>query len=99
LQSLRIGLPKLMVSTLASGDVSRYVDVADITMMPSVTDLAGLDNISRTVLRTPDRGLERIACHINDHEFANALVQSFLEVAERNDGLTARSSRASRTKQ
>ena len=38
MQALKVGLPKLMVSTLASGDVGAYVDIADITMMPSVTD-------------------------------------------------------------
>jgi uncharacterized protein (UPF0261 family) len=47
---LPIGLPKLMVSTLASGDVGPYVDVSDITMMASVTDIAGLNSISRVVL-------------------------------------------------
>ena len=35
--SLRIGVPKLMGSTVAAGDVGRYVNVADISMMPSVT--------------------------------------------------------------
>src|SRR5437763_9051711 len=49
MQLLKIGLPKLMVSTLASGDVSAYVDVADITMMPLVTDLGGLNDVSRAV--------------------------------------------------
>ena len=48
---LPIGLPKLMMSTLASGDVAPFVDVSDIIMMPSVTDLAGLNSISRRVLR------------------------------------------------
>ncbi len=47
---LPVGLPKLMVSTLASGDVSPYVDVSDIAMMYSVTDIAGLNRISRRVL-------------------------------------------------
>ncbi len=47
---LPIGVPKLMVSTLASGDVSAYVDVSDIAMMYSVTDMAGLNGISRVVL-------------------------------------------------
>jgi len=47
---LPVGLPKLMVSTLASGDVSPYVDVSDIAMMYSVTDIAGLNRISRQVL-------------------------------------------------
>lgn len=47
---LPIGIPKLMVSTLASGDTAPYVDVSDIVMMPAVTDLAGLNRISRVVL-------------------------------------------------
>ena len=45
--TLPIGVPKLMVSTLASGDVAPYVGVSDIVMMPSVTDIAGLNRISR----------------------------------------------------
>jgi len=40
-----------MVSTLASGDVGPFVDVADVTMTPSITDIAGLNDVSRTVLR------------------------------------------------
>jgi uncharacterized protein (UPF0261 family) len=51
MRSLPIGLPKLMVSTLASGDVGPYVDVSDIAMTPSITDLAGLNSVSRIVLR------------------------------------------------
>jgi uncharacterized protein (UPF0261 family) len=51
MRALPIGLPKIMVSTLASGDVAPYVDITDIVMMPSVTDLAGLNRVSRTVLR------------------------------------------------
>lgn len=47
---LPVGVPKLMVSTLASGDTSAYIDVSDIVMMPSVTDMAGLNRLSRTVL-------------------------------------------------
>lgn len=50
MRALPIGLPKLMVSTLAAGDVSAFVGVSDIVMMPSVTDLAGLNRISRVVL-------------------------------------------------
>lgn len=53
MRSLPIGLPKLMVSTLASGDVGAFVDVSDITMTPSITDLAGLNSVSRIVLRNP----------------------------------------------
>ncbi|MFA7438928.1 Tm-1-like ATP-binding domain-containing protein, partial [Castellaniella sp.] len=45
-----IGLPKFMVSTLASGDTSGFVDISDIIMMPAVTDLSGLNRISRQIL-------------------------------------------------
>jgi len=51
MRALPIGRPKLMVSTLASGDVGAFVDVSDITMTPSITDLAGLNSVSRMVLR------------------------------------------------
>ena len=50
MRELPVGLPKIMVSTLASGDVAPYVGVSDIVMMPSITDLAGLNDISRVVL-------------------------------------------------
>lgn len=50
MRRLPIGVPKLMVSTLASGDVAPYVGVSDIVMMPSITDMAGLNRISRLVL-------------------------------------------------
>ena len=46
MRALPLGLPKIMVSTLASGDVAPYVDVSDIVMMPSVTDMAGLNRLS-----------------------------------------------------
>ncbi len=48
--ALPIGVPKLMVSTMASGNVAAYVGPSDITMMHSVTDMAGLNRISRRVL-------------------------------------------------
>ena len=47
---LPVGLPKVMVSTLASGDVAPYVGVKDIAMMYSVVDIAGLNRISRRIL-------------------------------------------------
>lgn len=50
MRALPVGLPKLMVSTLASGDVAQYVGPVDITMMYSVTDVQGLNKISRQVL-------------------------------------------------
>jgi uncharacterized protein (UPF0261 family) len=50
MRALPFGVPKLMVSTLASGDVGPYVGVSDITMMHPVADIAGLNRITRTVL-------------------------------------------------
>ena len=50
MRALPFGVPKVMVSTLASGDVGPYVGVSDITMMHSVADIAGLNRITRTVL-------------------------------------------------
>jgi uncharacterized protein (UPF0261 family) len=50
MRALPIGVPKVLVSSIASGDVSRYVGPTDITMMYSVTDVQGLNAISRQVL-------------------------------------------------
>jgi uncharacterized protein (UPF0261 family) len=58
---LPVGLPKLMVSTMASGDVGAYVDVSDIAMMYSVTDIAGLNRISRAVLASAAFGIAGMA--------------------------------------
>jgi len=46
---LPVGLPKLMVSTLASGDIGTYAGRRDITFMPSVVDVAGVNRISRLI--------------------------------------------------
>ena len=50
MRRLPVGVPKVMVSTVASGDVGRYVGASDIMMMYSVTDVQGLNRISRRVL-------------------------------------------------
>ena len=50
MRALPFGIPKIMVSTLASGQVRPYVGVKDITMMHSVVDICGLNRISTKVL-------------------------------------------------
>jgi uncharacterized protein (UPF0261 family) len=50
MRSLPLGVPKLMVSTLASGQTRPYVGGKDILLLNSVVDIAGLNRISRTVL-------------------------------------------------
>ena len=49
MRALPIGVPKVMVSTMASGDVSPYVGTSDIIMIPSVVDVEGLNDISRKI--------------------------------------------------
>ena len=50
MRDLPVGMPKVMVSTIASGDVGPYVGIKDITMMYSVVDIAGLNRLSRKIL-------------------------------------------------
>lgn len=50
MRDLPYGFPKVMVSTMASGDVSRWVDIKDITMMFSVADILGLNPLTRKIL-------------------------------------------------
>ena len=49
MRALPIGVPKLMVSTVASGNTSQYVGTSDIVMMPSIVDVAGLNSISTKI--------------------------------------------------
>lgn len=49
MRALPIGVPKVMVSTVASGNTSQYVGTSDIIMMPSIVDVAGLNSISTKI--------------------------------------------------
>ena len=49
MRALPVGFPKLMISTLASGNTEHYVGTKDIVMMPSIVDVSGLNRISRTI--------------------------------------------------
>lgn len=50
MRALPIGFPKVMVSTLASGNTAQYVGAKDIVMFPSIVDVAGVNRISRQIL-------------------------------------------------
>ena len=50
MRALPIGFPKVMVTTLASGNTAQYVGVKDIVLFPSIVDVAGLNRISREIL-------------------------------------------------
>lgn len=60
---LPIGMPKLLVSTMAAGDVSAYVGVVDLTLMYPVTDIAGLNRLSRTILANAAHALVGMLQH------------------------------------
>lgn len=51
MRALPIGVPKVMVSTMASGNTTQYVGTSDIVMIPSVVDVAGLNSISTTIFQ------------------------------------------------
>ncbi|NKB69405.1 MAG: UPF0261 family protein [Candidatus Latescibacteria bacterium] len=49
MQALPVGVPKVLVSTVASGDTSAYVGTKDVTLIPSIADVAGINRISRLI--------------------------------------------------
>jgi uncharacterized protein (UPF0261 family) len=63
MRSLPIGLPKLMVSTVASGNTAPYVGPNDLAMMYSVVDVAGLNAISRKVIGNAAQAAAGMALH------------------------------------
>jgi uncharacterized protein (UPF0261 family)/ABC-type branched-subunit amino acid transport system ATPase component len=63
MRALPIGVPKLMVSTVASGDVRPYVGPSDICMMYSVTDVQGINRISEKVLSNAAHALAGMVAH------------------------------------
>jgi uncharacterized protein (UPF0261 family) len=63
LRALPVGTPKVLVSTVASGNVAAYVGPADVCMMYSVTDVQGLNSISRRVLGNAAHALAGMMQH------------------------------------
>ncbi|WP_431862593.1 ABC transporter permease [Azospirillum sp.] len=63
MRRLPVGLPKVMVSTVASGDVKAYVGPSDICMMHSVTDVQGINRISEQVLSNAAHALAGMIAH------------------------------------
>ena len=60
MRALPLGVPKLMVSTLASGDVRAFVGAADIVMMPSIVDVAGVNRVSGRVYASAAAAIARM---------------------------------------
>ena len=63
MRALPIGMPKLMVSTVASGNVAPYVDCSDILLMYSVVDVAGLNAVSEVVLGNAAHAMAGMVLH------------------------------------
>jgi len=68
MRSLPVGVPKVMVSTVASGDVRPYVGPSDICMMYSVTDVQGINRISAKVLANAAHALAGMLQHMPREE-------------------------------
>jgi uncharacterized protein (UPF0261 family) len=51
MRALPIGVPKVMISTVAAGDISAFVGVKDILLFPSIVDISGLNRISKVIFR------------------------------------------------
>ena len=63
MQALPVGLPKVMVSTVASGNTAPYVGCCDITMMYSVVDVAGINRVSRQVFGNAAHAIAGMVSH------------------------------------
>ena len=63
MRELPVGVPKLMVSTVASGDTRQYVGALDIAMMYSVVDIAGVNKISRRILANAAGAMAGMVTH------------------------------------
>ena len=64
MRALRVGVPKVLVSTVASGNVAPYVGPSDIMMLHAVTDVQGLNRISRRVLGNAAHALAGMMRHV-----------------------------------
>lgn len=62
MRALPVGVPKLLVSSMASGDVSPYIGTSDITLMYSVVDVAGINRISTPVFANAAAAMAGMAC-------------------------------------
>lgn len=74
MRELPLGFPKLMVSTLASGNVAHYVGIKDIVMMPSIADIAGLNRLSRIIFHRAAGAICGMVEASNDVENARPLI-------------------------
>ncbi|MDW8371087.1 MAG: ABC transporter permease, partial [Geminicoccaceae bacterium] len=63
MRALPLGVPKVMVSTMVAGDVRRFVEASDIVLVPAVTDVQGLNRVSREILGNAAHALVGMVKH------------------------------------
>jgi uncharacterized protein (UPF0261 family)/ABC-type branched-subunit amino acid transport system ATPase component len=82
MRALPIGVPKVMVSTVASGDTRPYVGPSDICMMYSVTDVQGINRISEKVLSNAAHALAGMVAHppVQTHQTKPAIALTMFGV-------------------
>ncbi|MBN3525519.1 Tm-1-like ATP-binding domain-containing protein [Paenibacillus apiarius] len=68
MRALPIGVPKVMVSTVASGNVSQYVGTSDIMMYPSIVDVSGLNSISTKIFTNAALAIAGMVKYEVDHK-------------------------------
>jgi len=61
MRNLPLGVPKIIVSTVAGGDVSFYVGYSDLVLIPSITDVAGVNSVNRMVFDNAARAIVGMA--------------------------------------
>ncbi|MDO4481855.1 MAG: Tm-1-like ATP-binding domain-containing protein [Bacillota bacterium] len=71
MRALPVGVPKVMVSTMASGNTSQYVGTSDIVMIPSVVDVAGLNTISTKIFGNAAAAIAGMVKNENKKEGSN----------------------------
>lgn len=72
MQALPVGVPKLLVSTVAAGDTTPYVGAKDVTMMPSIVDIAGINQVSGEVLANAAAAIAGMALDYEQRQAAPA---------------------------
>lgn len=76
LQAAPIGMPTVLVSTMASGDVGPYVGVCDVTVTYSVVDIAGINPVNSVILDNAIVGMVAMAARYRDRRTEPALVEA-----------------------
>ncbi len=80
MQIVPLGMPKFCLSTLAAKDLSRQVGVKDITLMPSVVDVAGLNSISKLLIRQAAAaicGMVDVTAEVSDNQKKSIAISMF----------------------